>query len=148
VDATPWRHGLRQSMSLNRPNRRNPWRLLARPFVGIIVAYAIAISAFAAVISGLHIAAGSNEPGQAFELCIHDAQGGPVSPGEPADRSCVQHCLFCFANLNLAFVAPDGSAARTVVFETQLVSWQADDSRLPQTSRYAIPRPRGPPLSA
>jgi hypothetical protein len=134
-------------MSLNPPDRHR-WLSLARAVVGVIVAYAIAINTFAAAISGLHIAAGGNEPGQAFELCIHDAQGGPVSPGEPADRSCVQHCLIYSANLNLAFVVPDGSAGRTVVFETLLVSRLADDSPLPKASRYAMPRPRGPPPSA
>ena len=134
-------------MSVNPSNQRTPlWRTFARPLVGIVVAYAIVINAFASVAPDLH-AAGGNDPGLAFELCTHDAQGGRTSPGEPADRSCVQHCLLCLANLNFALLAPDGSAARAVAFEAQMVSWRLNQSHAPQTSRYAIARPRGPPIS-
>jgi hypothetical protein len=135
-------------MSVNPSNRRTPhWRTFARPLVGIVVAYAIVINAFASVARDLHAAAGGNDPGSAFELCTHDAQGGRTSPGEPADRSCLQHCLLCLANLSFAFVAPNGSIAREVAFEAQLVSWRVDHSHPPQSSPYAIARPRGPPLS-
>jgi hypothetical protein len=134
-------------MSVNPSNHRTPlWRTFARPLVGIVVAYATVFNALTSVAPDLH-AAGGNDPGLAFELCTHDAQGGRTSPGEPTDRSCVQHCLLSLANLNFAFLAPDGSAAPAVAFEAQLVSWRVDRSHPPQTSPYSIARPRGPPLS-
>jgi len=130
-------------MSVNPSNQRTPLRrTFARPLVAIVLAYAIVINAVASVAPDLH-AAGGNDPGLGFELCAHNSQGGRTSPSEPADRSCVQHCLLCLANLNFAFLAPDGSVA----LRTPPVSWRLNQSHPPRTSRYAIARPRGPPLS-
>jgi hypothetical protein len=136
-------------MAINLPNRCElNWRSFGRPLTGLAVAYALALQIFAAAAGFQLPTAGDDDPQFAAALCMHDAQGAPVSPSDAPDRACVQHCLFCFANINLALAAPDPSAARKIEFKAREISWRADESRLPPPPQYAAARPRGPPLSA
>lgn len=122
------------------------WRSLTRTLIAVAIAYAFVLQVFVAALGPL--LATDGDPGLANELCAHDAQGTPVPPSDQPDRPCVQHCIFCLASSSLALAAPEASRFQVVTLPVSLVLWQADRPSLPQPSRYAIARPRGPPPSA
>lgn len=121
-------------------------RLFTRPLVAVAVAYALIIQVFVAAL-GPPLTVGS-DPGLAVELCAHDAQGTPVPPSDQPDRPCIQHCIFWLASSSLALAAPEASRFQVVTLPVGLVLWPPDRPSLPQPSRYAIARPRGPPHGA
>lgn len=122
------------------------WRSHMRPLIALAVIYALVIQVFVAAL-GPRLAIGSDS-GLAVELCAHNNQGAPIEPSDLPDRPCVQHCIFCLASSSVALAAPGASADLAAEIAVGQVSWPAHAPSLPQPSRYAIARPRGPPSSA
>jgi hypothetical protein len=134
-------------MTKAQNDRKGRWRWLSRPLVSIVVAYALVVQVFvAAAIS--RPAADPLDQQFAAALCAHDSHGAPVSPGDAPDQACIEHCLGCFAGLNLALIEPDSSAFRAIEFVGAPVTWRADRSAPSRLARFAIAKPRGPPSGA
>jgi hypothetical protein len=71
-----------------RPKRF--WRLL----LGVVVAYAVAAQSLLIALGGFSLPAHAGEGVPAIELCLHDADGAPLSPPGNADHSGCTHCIF------------------------------------------------------
>jgi hypothetical protein len=122
------------------------WRSFTRTLIAVAIAYALVLQVFVAALGPLLATDGG--PGLANELCAHAAQGAPVAPSDLPDKPCVQHCILCLASSSVALATPQASTIQAVEPPISQVLWHADRPSLPQPSRYALARPRGPPFNA
>ena len=119
-----------------------------RPFVGVIVAYAVAAQSLLIALGGFALPAGLNDGAPAFELCVHDGQGASKLPASNPDHSPCTHCIFCFAGSHHAVIpAPPALFHRAHVQPVDAPS-VTDRQPFPRLSAYSIASPRGPPLGA
>jgi len=125
----------------------NVFRRLWRPFIGIVVAYAVAAQSLLVVLGGFSSVAQADTAPPAFELCHHDSGGAGLPADVPGHPNC-NHCIFCFAGSHHAVVRiPAGLFTRldAAVIEVAVVLHRRD---LPHLSAHSIASPRGPPLRA
>ena len=123
---------------------RRPRRVW-RPFIGIVVAYAVAIQSLLIALGGFALAAPANDAPPAFELCLHRSDGAAALPaGAPTQAPC-SHCVFCFAGANHAVIASPTALVHTARFEIVKISWTADKQCPPCIADHSIASPRGPP---
>ncbi len=121
------------------------WRSFTRALIAVAVGYALVLQVFVAALGPL--LATDGDLGFANELCAHAAQRAPVAPTDLPDKPFVQHCTFCLASSSVALATPEASATHPVELLVGQVLWQAGRPSLPQPSRHALARPRGPPSS-
>jgi hypothetical protein len=129
------------------PGRGVGFRRLWRPFIGIVVAYAVAAQSLLIVLGGFSALAQTDIAGPAFEICHHDA-GTPASPVHVPDHPGCSHCIFCFAGSHHAVIGGPPSLFKPLdaaVIEAAVVLNRHD---LPHLSAHSIASPRGPPLQA
>jgi hypothetical protein len=123
---------------------RRPKRLW-RPFVGIVVAYAVAFQSLLIALGGFALAAPANDAPPAFELCLHSSESAPALPaGIPAQAPC-SHCIFCFAGANHAVMGSPTALIQSARFENVEISWTAERRSPPCLADHSIASPRGPP---
>src|SRR6516165_9295664 len=115
-----------------------------RPFLCIVVAYAIAIQSLLLVLGGFAPAAQIGSAVTGLELCHQDAQAPVEVPAKNSDQGCA-HCIFCFAGAHHAVISTPAAFHR-VNLAMVVVSWLGETSGL-RLTRYTIASPRGPPLS-
>src|SRR5580693_1281577 len=120
---------------------------LWRPFLGVVVAYAIAIQSLLIVLGGFAPAAQIDSAVTGLELCHQDAQAPVEVPAKNPDPGCA-HCIFCFAGAHHAVISTAPAVFHRVNFAMVLVPWLGDLSSLTRPTRHTIASPRGPPLSA
>jgi hypothetical protein len=114
-----------------------------------MVAYAVAAQALLIALGGFSLPASATDAAPGFELCLHDAEGGPAAPAGIPDQSGCNHCIFCFAGAHHALPpAPSHSFFPYVYAISAGVQWAADRPALPHSSAYSIASPRGPPAGA
>jgi hypothetical protein len=127
--------------------RNNVFSRLWRPFIGIVIAYAVAAQSLLIVLGGFSALAPADRAAPAFELCHHDA-GGPGLPVDVPGHAGCSHCIFCFAGSHHAVMGSPPSLFKrlaAVVIESVVV---VDRHDLPNLSAHSIASPRGPPLQA
>jgi hypothetical protein len=116
-----------------------------RPFIGIVVAYAVATQSLVIALGGFALAAPAYDTSPAFELCLHDGGAAPALPaGAPTQAPC-SHCVFCFAGANHAVIASPTALVHSAHFEIVEVSWTANKYCPPGIADHSIASPRGPP---
>jgi hypothetical protein len=125
-----------------------------RPFIGLLVAYAVAAQGLLIAVGGFASLAHADQNGPAFELCLHDAQAAAqAAPNLPTENpgqghaGCT-HCIFCFAGAHHALIGSAPALFHRVGVTITAVAWAADKHCLPRLSAYSIASPRGPPLRA
>ena len=122
------------------------FRGLGRPLLGIIVAYAVAAQSLLLAFGGFALAAPTDAGAPAFELCLHDGQAAPGSPGSMPSHPGCTHCIFCFAGSYHAVAAAPDIPFHRIDAEFADVPWVNDQHAQPRFSGYSIANPRGPPL--
>ena len=120
---------------------------LWRPFLGVVVAYAIAIQSLLTVLGGFAPAAQIDSAVIGLELCHQDAQAPVEVPAKNPDPGCA-HCILCFTGAHHAVISTAPAVFHRVNFAMVLVPWLGDLSGLTRPTRHTIASPRGPPLSA
>jgi hypothetical protein len=120
---------------------------LWRPFLGVVVAYAVAIQGLLLVVGGFAPALQIDSAVTGLELCHQDAQAPVEVPAKNPDPGCA-HCIFCFAGAHHAVISTAPAVFHRVNFAMVLVPWLGDLSGLTRPTRHTIASPRGPPLSA
>ena len=120
-------------------------RRLWRPFLGVVVAYAIAIQSLLIVLGGFAPAAQIDTAVTGLELCHQDAQAPVEVPAKNPDPGCA-HCIFCFAGAHHAVIGTAPAIFHRVNVAMVVVPWFGDRSGLRRLTRYTIASPRGPPL--
>jgi hypothetical protein len=127
------------------PRSGRPWRRLT----AIAVCYSFFIQSFLVGLVGVQLLSNATENGlPGFELCLSSGHAAPLSPSDAPDRHAVEHCMLCFGGTDASIAPPPQSSFQHVSFEAGRVWHVADDWRQPQSARYSIARPRGPPPSA
>ena len=121
-------------------------RRLWRPFLGVVVAYAIAIQSLLTVLGGFAPAAQIDTAVTGLELCHQDAQAPVEVPAKNPDPGCA-HCIFCFAGAHHAVISTAPAVFHRVNVAMVVVAWPGDSSGPRRLARYTIASPRGPPLS-
>jgi len=119
-----------------------------RPLIGVVVAYAVAAQSLLIALGGLTLPVQANEGLPAFELCLHDQQGGTGSPADAPVHSGHTHCIFCFAGAQLAAIQPPPVQFHRIEKGVVAVAWAADRNALPRLAAHSIASPRGPPVPA
>ena len=122
-------------------------RLFWRRLVGAAAIYALVMQPLLLTVAGAQLAQASVlDEVTLSQLCLHDADGGPVAPADQEKHPAHQHCLQCFSG---AFVL--GTPQSVIVASADREFYKLRQSgrtlRLPSSSRYSVARPRGPPLS-
>jgi hypothetical protein len=118
-----------------------------RPLLGVVVAYAAAAQSLLIALGGFSLPAHAGEGAPAIELCLHDADGAPLSPPGNADHSGCTHCIFTLAGSHAVIGAPPAVCYRVGV-AIVVLSLRADTHGLPPSPPFSIASPRGPPLGA
>jgi hypothetical protein len=120
---------------------------LWRPFLAVVVAYAIAIQSLLIVLGGFAPAAKIDSAVTGLELCHQDAQAPVEVPAKNADPGGA-HCIFCFAGAQHAVISTASTVFHRVNVAMVVVAWLGGTPGLKRLTRYTIASPRGPPLSA
>lgn len=125
-----------------------------RPFIGLLVAYAVAAQGLLIAVGGFASLAHADQNTPAFALCLHDTQAGaqatPNLPGENPGHGhagCT-HCIFCFAGAHHALIGSAPVLFHRVGVAIAAVAWAADKHCLPRLIAYSIASARAPPLPA
>jgi hypothetical protein len=135
--------GNQAAQTKSRPGR--PWRRL----IAVAVCYSFFIQSFLVGLVGAQLVTSATDSGlPGFELCLNSDHGAPLSRGDVPDRHAVEHCMLCFGGVNVSLAPPLQSPFQHVSFEAGRAWHVADDWCQPQSARYSIARPRGPPHSA
>jgi hypothetical protein len=123
-----------------------------RRLTGAVVIYALVLQSllFGFVAAPAAAPSSVGDSLGAFELCLHNPDGTPVSPADLPGHHGNTHCVFCFtaAHHGLGPVPLSLSPFRQVDLKAGNAWWPADNRRVSILSKYSIARPRGPPLSA
>ena len=119
-----------------------------QPFVGVIVAYAVAAQSLLIALGGFALPAGLNDGAPAFELCVHDGQGASKLPASNPDHSPCTHCIFCFAGSHHAVISATPALSHRIDIEVVVAAPVANGPRQPGARAHSIASPRGPPLVA
>jgi hypothetical protein len=119
---------------------------LWRPFLGVVVTYAIAIQSLLIVLGGFAPAAQIDTAVTGLELCHQDAQAPVEVPAKNPDPGCA-HCFFCFAGAHHAVIGTAPAIFHRVNVAVVVAPWFGDRSGLTRQTRYTIASPRGPPFS-
>ena len=119
---------------------------LWRPFLGVVVAYAVAIQSLLLALGGFAPAAQIDSAVTGLELCHQDAQAPVEVPAKNPDPGCA-HCILCFAGAHHAVISTASAVFHRVNFAMVVVPWLGDLSGLTRPTRHTIASPRGPPLS-
>jgi len=119
---------------------------LGRSFLGVVVAYAVAIQSLLLVLGGFAPAAQIDSAVTGLELCHQDAQAPVEVPAKNPDPGCV-HCIFCFAGAHHAVIGTAPAVFHRVNVAIVVVSRLGETFGLRWLTRYTIASPRGPPLS-
>jgi hypothetical protein len=119
---------------------------LWRPFLGVVVAYAIAIQSLLTVLGGFAPAAQIDSAVIGLELCHQDAQAPVEVPAKNPDPGCA-HCILCFAGAHHAVISTAPAVFHRVNVAIMVVSRLGETFDLRWRTRYTIASPRGPPLS-
>jgi len=118
-----------------------------RPFIGIVVAYAVAAQSLLIVLGGFSALARADIAAPAFELCRHDAGGTGLPADVPGHPGC-SHCIFCFAGSHHAVMGSPPSLFKRLAAVVIEATFVVDRRDLPHLSAHSIASPRGPPLQA
>src|SRR6516225_3440711 len=113
-----------------------------RPFLCIVVAYAIAIQSLLLVLGGFAPAAQIDSAATGLELCHQDAQAPVEVPAKNSDRPCA-HCMFCLAGAQHAVIGTAPAAFHRINVAIVVVPWHGDSSGLGSLARYTLASPRG-----
>src|ERR1700683_4362640 len=116
-----------------------------RPFVGVVVAYAITAQSLLIALGGFASAAPAYDRSPGFELCLHDGGAAPALPADVPTQTPCSHCVFCFAGANHAVSASPTVLGHSAHFEVVEISWTADNRSPPRLADHSIESPRGPP---
>jgi hypothetical protein len=128
--------------------KRGNRRLLWRPLIAVVLAYALAAQSLLVTLGGFAALAPADPDATAFVLCAHNSEGAPVQPVNAPTYPGCNHCIFCFAGTHHAVIgSPPITAARGRIasIETALAAVAQAPSRPPA---HSIASPRGPPLRA
>jgi hypothetical protein len=117
-----------------------------RPFIGVVVAYAVAMQSLLIALGGFALAAPVNDASPAFELCLHSNEAAPALPADAPSHAPCSHCIFCFAGANHAVIGLSTALVHIAYFEIVEVSSTANKYRPPCVADHSIASPRGPPL--
>jgi hypothetical protein len=91
---------------------KSGYKGLWRPFIGIVVAYAVAAQSLLIVLGGFSVLAQADTAAPAFELCHRDAGAPGLPTNAPGHPGC-SHCIFCFAGSHHAVMGtPPGLFTR------------------------------------
>jgi hypothetical protein len=122
---------------------------LGRRLTAIAVAYALVIQTLFIALGGAQLAAYAADNGSpGFELCLHGANDGPLSPVDVPGHDGDHHCVFCFAGAYQPLPAAAQSLPRHISIEIG-GDWSIAAGWLPpRPFEYAIASPRGPPFGA
>jgi hypothetical protein len=116
-----------------------------RSMVGLMVSYVFAIQSVFAGLSGLVPASNADPSWRVFELCLHGAQGAPVSPIRLPGDICGDHCILCVSQ---HLLSPPPSKFERLDVEVGSVNLPMDNRCPFSINGYLIASPRGPPLEA
>jgi hypothetical protein len=119
---------------------------LWRPFLGVVVAYAVAMQSLLLVLGGFAPAAQIDSAVSGLELCHQDIQAPIEAPAKNSDQGCA-HCVFCFAGAHHAMISTASTVFHRVNVVMVALPWLGDRSGLTRQARYTNASPRGPPLS-
>ncbi len=119
---------------------------LWRPFIAVVVAYAVAAQTLLIALGALTIAARAEQALPTFTLCHHGrlAPGQPSGPVQPA----CNHCIFCFAASHHAVLGSQPSLFHRRQAALVGTPRPADKHCLLLISAHSIANPRGPPTGA
>jgi hypothetical protein len=118
----------------------------SRRLIAIAICYALLIQSFLLGLIGAQLvspATGNGIPD--FELCLSSGHGASPTPDKAPDYHAVQRCTLCLCGADVSLAPLPQSSFLYVSFEAARARQVADDGRLPQSVRYSIARPRGPP---
>jgi hypothetical protein len=121
---------------------------LWRPFLGVVMAYAVAAQSLLIALGGFALPAHAGNESPAFELCLHHGQAAPDLPASAPGPAGCSHCIFCFAGSHHALIGSPPALFHRVDVEIADTLRAADKHCLARLSAYSIANPRGPPLGA
>jgi hypothetical protein len=127
--------------------RNKVFRRLWRPFIGIVVAYAVAAQSLLIVLGGFSSLAQADTAAPAFEICHHEG-GVPGLPANVPDHPGCNHCIFCFAGSHHALMGSPPALFTRLDVAVIEIAVAVDKHHLPRLSAHSIASPRGPPLQA
>jgi hypothetical protein len=129
--------------------RDNRLKRISRPFIAIVVAYAIAAQALLITLGGFaaFVQADTGAP-TAFVVCAHNTDGAPAKPADgPVYPGC-NHCILCFAGTHHAVIGSPVLPATRIGFASIDVAPTYVAHAPPRLASHSIASPRGPPLHA
>jgi len=110
------------------------------------------LAIYALVMQPLLLTIAGSQPAQASvldtELCLHNADGGPVAPTDQQKHSADDHCLQCFSGAFHLLNVPQPVTGTLTDREFRKLRQSGRPLRLSSSSQYSVGSPRGPPLSA
>jgi hypothetical protein len=135
--------GQRAAQMSSRSGRS--WRSL----IAVAVGYSFLIQSFLVGLAGAHgVATVTDNRMPGFELCLSSGHGAPLTPDKSADRDVAEHCTLCLSGTDVSLAQRPQSPFQYIGFEAGRVWYVADNWREPQSARFSVARPRGPPPSA
>lgn len=127
------------------PGPRRFWRRL----VGAAAIYALIVQPLLLAVVGAQLAdASAIDDFSLSQLCLHAADGGPLSPVGQHQHPADDHCAFCFAGAFHLLDAPRSAIVQHFSWEIGRLLQSAHPLRLSSFSRYSVAGPRGPPFRA
>ena len=128
-------------MAIGRTGIKRLWR----PFIGIVVAYAVAAQSLLLVLGAFALPAAADSALAGFELCHQDAQAAPELPTGNPDHLACTHCILCFAGAHQAVIAGAPAASYRAYADVPVVARAIDGRVRPKARAHLIAAPRGPP---
>src|ERR1700688_255641 len=105
-------------------------RSFGRLWLGGVVAHGLAAPSLLISLGGFSLPAHAGEGVPAIELCLHDADGAPLSPPGNADHSGCTHCIFSLAGSH-AVIGTSPAVCYRVGVAIVVLSLRADTHGLP-----------------
>ena len=140
-------YAVSMSQGSNRacPTPRPFWRRL----LGMLAIYALVMQPLLLTVAG-------SQPAQASvldqvtyaQLCLHNADDGPVAPADQQKHPAHDHCLQCFSGAFHLLNVPQPVTVAFADREFRKLRQSEHPLRLSSSPQYSVASPRGPPLSA
>jgi hypothetical protein len=114
------------------------------------------LAIYALVMQPLLLTVAGSQPAQASvldqvtyaQLCLHNADDGPVAPADQQKHPAHDHCLQCFSGAFHLLNVPQPVTGTLTDREFRKLRQSGRPLRLSSSSQYSVGSPRGPPLSA